>query len=148
MKTLDNDTYFSLVLDLLARGKSVRLRIRGESMTPFFPEGTVVTLHPCRPQDLRRGIPVLARTTRGDYVFHRILRCGDARLILQGDGNLQGTETALPTRVFARAECGTIHRTAALLWQTARPVRRYLLALYRRARSLARFVRCGSSRGR
>ena len=134
MKTLDNDTYFALVLDLLARGKSVRLRIRGESMTPFFPEGTMVTLHPCRPDELRRGIPVLARTTRSDYVFHRILRLEDGRVILQGDGNLQGTETALPEEVFARAKCGTASRAAALLWQAARPGRRYLLALWRRTR--------------
>lgn len=138
MKTLDNDTYFSIVLDLLAQGKSVRLQIRGESMSPFFPEGAKVTLYPCRPDELRRGMPVLAQTTRGDYVFHRILRRKAQEVILQGDGNLQGTETARLDRVFGRAKCGTASRTAALLWQAARPVRRYLLGLWRRTRRFSR----------
>ena len=39
MKTLDNETYFLLVRQMLAQGKTVLLRVRVESMTPFFPQG-------------------------------------------------------------------------------------------------------------
>ena len=125
MKTLDNETYFLLVRQMLAQGKTVLLRVRGESMTPFFPQG-------CE-KDLRRGTPVLAQTREGMYVFHRIVRVCPEKIVLQGDGNLHGYEETTSEQVFGAVDCGGRERCKALLWIWARPLRRYLLGIWRRA---------------
>ena len=132
MKTFDNPAYFEIVRDLLEQGKSVRLRIRGESMTPFFPEGREILLHPICPRDLRRGTPVLAQTSGGTYVFHRILHLSGDMVVLQGDGNLRGTEITTRDRVYAASHCNPVHRLSARIWQCLRPVRRYPLALWKK----------------
>ena len=133
MKTLDNETYFLLVRQMLAQGKTVLLRVRGESMTPFFPQGCEIRLRPAGEKDLRRGTPVLAQTREGMYVFHRIVRVCPEKIVLQGDGNLHGCEETTSEQVFGAVDCDGRARCKALLWIWARPLRRYLLGIWRRA---------------
>lgn len=132
MKTLDNETYFLLVRQMLAQGKTILLRVRGESMTPFFPQGCEIRLRPAEGKDLRRGTPVLAQTREGIYVFHRIVRVCPEKIVLQGDGNLHGYEETTSEQVFGAVDCGGRARCKALLWIWARPLRRYLLGIWRR----------------
>lgn len=141
-KTFANADYFKVVSRFLAQGQCVRLRVQGESMSPFFPNGSLVSLRPATASQLRRGVPVLARTDEDVYVFHRILHITDDTAVLQGDGNLRGTESARLDQVFGLARCGRLERTAALLWQRMLPVRRYLLGLWR----LKRRIFSGASR--
>ena len=78
------------------------------------------------------------------YVVHRIIKLDYDRVTLMGDGNVVGTEHCLIGDVKARvthvvdAKERTHYiynkgrRRAAKVWYWLRPVRRYLLAIYRR----------------
>lgn len=92
----DNDVLFGEISALLAAGKEVTVTVKGRSMMPFLVGGRDrVTLRRCRPEDIRRGCVVLARTGGdGRVVLHRVVRRTGDRLVLQGDGNRVQTETA------------------------------------------------------
>ncbi len=128
---------------LVDSGVSVSLPVSGRSMLPFIAGGrdSVILRKPRRP---RRGDVVLARTSCGRYVLHRVIATRGSRVTLMGDGNIAGTEQCAESDILARAThvvrpSGRLRhldaprwRAAAALWQRLRPARRYLLALYRR----------------
>ena len=76
---------------------------------------------------------MLAQTREGMYVFHRIVRVCPEKIVLQGDGNLHGCEETTSEQVFGAVDCDGRARCKALLWIWARPLRRYLLGIWRRA---------------
>ena len=96
-----------------------------------------------KPENLRRGIIALAWVEQRRYVLHRIERIEGDKVTLMGDGNLQGVEhcqlgdiRALATHVLdsrgRRHDLYSPRRMRAVrLWLRLRPVRRYLLAIYR-----------------
>ena len=106
------------------------------------------------PVEPRVGDVVLAWVKGGYYVVHRIIAIGKGQptdgalaerlYTLMGDGNLSITEQcttsdikALVTHVVSadgrRHEIDNLwRRNAARLWWHLRPIRRYLLALYRK----------------
>lgn len=132
MKVSDNAAAFGLVRNLLLEGEQVDVRVRGQSMLPFFGSGSLIRLRPLRPGDLRRGRVVLGETDAGTFVVHRILRVDASRVVLLGDGNTTGTETIPPGRIYGIVDCGRIHLLLAHIWLWMRPVRRYPLWLLRR----------------
>ena len=86
---------------------------------------------------LKPGDIVLVHTA-GRYILHRLIAHDGDALTLMGDGNLQGTESCTTADVV-----GTV--TAVIrpsgreqtpgkgrLWRILKPLRRYLLAIYRR----------------
>lgn len=128
---------------LVSEGVSVTLPVNGNSMLPFIIGGREsVILCPPRPVDV--GDVVLAWVDGNRYVVHRIIRIDIDRLTLMGDGNLVGTEhchvsdiKAVVTHVVdAHARTYYIYNrwrcVAVRVWYWLRPVRRYLLAIYRR----------------
>lgn len=142
VRTLPNNVLMPEVERMLREGLQVVLRARGDSMLPFIRDGedSLVLVHT---PDLSVGDIVLARVGQA-YVIHRVLAiCGD-RFTLMGDGNLKGTESCLRADV-----CGKVvaivrggrrmepsapkWRRRAALWRRLLPVRRWLLASWRRA---------------
>lgn len=132
MKVTDNRTAFGLARDLLAEGQPVTMRVRGQSMLPFFRSGSTVRLRPAAPGDLVRGHVVLGLTDAGTYVIHRILSVGRTSVTLLGDGNIAGTETIPAERIYGVVDCGRVHLALARIWMWMRPVRRYPLWVLRR----------------
>ena len=125
---------------LIREGKTVVLPVRGNSMRPFIQNGNdCVELHPLPPV-LRKGDVVLARTSKGYYVLHRVTVISPDRLTLEGDGNIGLRETCRPSDVLARAEWvidahkerhSLLDRRARIkwrMWYMLRPLRRVLLA--------------------
>lgn len=127
---------------LLNEGATLTLKVKGNSMLPFIVGGrdSVVL---AKAGSLQEGDMVLARLADRQYVLHRIVRLQGEEVTLMGDGNLHGTEHCRPADI-----CGKVirlqrngryievdapsERRKAALWQRLRPVRRYLLAAYRR----------------
>lgn len=140
--TVPNDVLLPDVERLLDEGTTVTLRVKGRSMLPFIVGGrdSVVLV---KVRHLQEGDMVLARLAGGRYVLHRIIRISGDAVTLMGDGNLQGTEQCRTADI-----CGKVvkilrngryiepdtpaERRKASLWRRLRPVRRYLLAVYRR----------------
>lgn len=133
----------SEAIRLVEEGVSVTLPVDGRSMLPFIIGGkeSVILQQPKQPQI---GDVVLALVEDGRYVVHRIIRIDGDHVTLMGDGNLVGTERCAIANIKALATHvvdakGKMHqidtpwrRRAAQLWWHLRPVRRYLLAIYRR----------------
>ena len=71
------------------------------------------------------------------YVLHRLIRIEDETLVLQGDGNLAGEERCNAADVIGRVtriESPKGRRkllTRGRLWFALKPVRKYLLKIYR-----------------
>ena len=128
---------------LVQEGVTVTFPVTGQSMLPFIIGGKEsVILH--RPGLIDVGDVVLARVDGNRYVVHRIIKLDYDRVTLMGDGNVRGTEHCLLKDVKARVThvvsadnkkrdlYSRWRVSAAKLWYWLRPIRRYLLAIYRR----------------
>ena len=127
----------------MGEGVCVTLPVNGNSMLPFIIGGreSVILQQPIEP---RVGDVVLALVKGGYYVVHRIIAIDGDTVTLMGDGNLSITEQCLVSDIKARithvvSADGRQHeidnlwrRWAARLWWHLRPIRRYLLAIYKR----------------
>lgn len=132
MKSIANKAAFALARDLLREGRTVRVRVAGQSMLPFFRSGSVILLRPLAEGDLVRGHVVLGETDGGKFVVHRIMRVGAERVTLLGDGNYAGTESIARERIHGIVDCGRVHLALARVWMWLRPVRKYPLWIIRR----------------
>lgn len=132
---------------LVEEGRSVTLPVDGRSMRPFIIGGREsVVLQ--QPEALKVGDVVLAWVENRRYVVHRIIRLDGEQVTLMGDGNIRGVEQcqrrdirALATHVVDAS--GQRHdlyapwrRRAARLWWWLRPIRRYLLYIYKKVKGL------------
>ena len=138
--SVSNELYFSGVEQLLAEGKSVRIKAKGRSMEPFIRDGRdeIVLAAGIAPEI---GRTVLARTAEG-IVLHRVIKIEGNAVTLMGDGNLYKTESclrediiAVVTRIVRKGkdidpEC-FMERFKAETWRIARPLRRTLLKTWR-----------------
>ena len=129
---------------LVREGVSVTLPVYGNSMLPIGGKESVILQKPELP---KVGDVVLAWADGYRYVVHRIIRINGDRVTLLGDGNLVGTEHCRVDDVKARVThvvdakgrqhdlYHTWRRRAAKVWFWLRPIRRYLLAIYRRVKN-------------
>ncbi len=131
------------VLRLVEEGVSVKLPANGNSMLPFIVGGRdSVILR--KPDDIKVGDIVLALVDRRRYVIHRVVKIEEDRATLMGDGNLSGTEKCNLSDIRALAThvvkgngkekylyCNK-RRFIAKLWIKLLPLRKYILAIYRR----------------
>lgn len=131
------------VVKMLEEGHTVTLSLRGFSMRPFLEDNRDKALitKAVRPNV---GDAVLAEIAPKRYVLHRIIHIKDGWVTLRGDGNL-GTERCKVEDVkgfvigFYRKGRNKLDKTNGLKWRTYSfvwtrlyPIRRYLLAFYRR----------------
>lgn len=139
---LPNDILLGSIIELLAEGHTATLRVRGNSMRPFLEDRrdsivlTAVT-------HINVGDPVLAEIQPGKYVFHRIIAIDGDAVTLMGDGNVRGTEHCTKADIKANAikliRKGKEYSTDgkrwlrySRRWLRLTPMRRWLLAIYRR----------------
>ena len=128
---------------LVQEGVTVTFPVTGQSMLPFIIGGKEsVILH--APGLTAVGDVVLAWVDGYRYVIHRIINIDGDRVTLMGDGNVRGTEHCLLKDVKARVThvvsadnkkrdlYSRWRVRASKLWYWLRPIRRYLLAIYRR----------------
>ena len=143
MNKVTDQQIISDAVSLVNEGMAVTMLVKGRSMLPFILgglESVVLT----RPGEIREGDVVLARIDGQRYVLHRVLSVSPDRVVLMGDGNIRGQEVCRPQDVLARAdevvgEDGSHRRLdtpkmkrRARLWRRLLPVRRWILAVYKR----------------
>lgn len=123
--------------------KSVTIMVRGYSMRPFLENcrDKVILAAPKPPQ---KGQVVLAETAPGVYVMHRIIDISGDIITMRGDGNglsqteqfksscIIGTAIAFVRKGKHVSTDSRLWRTYSFIWELLRPVRRILLAVYRR----------------
>ena len=141
--TIDNNQLIGEVKKLLKTFPSVVLPVKGTSMLPFI-IGSKESVELVRwEKDFQIGDIVLA-WTKDHYVIHRIIKIDGDDYTLMGDGNIIGTESCKRSDIVAKAEyvvdkhgnkryLYTPRRCqASRLWNKLKPVRRWILAIYRR----------------
>ena len=136
-----NDILIPELARLLAEGREVRFTPSGVSMRPYIEGDKDSVILASYARAPRRGDIVLAHAHaaggRQTYVLHRLVRIEGERFVLQGDGNLAGEETCSRDEIIGyvtkiespkgRRKCLTNGR----LWYFLKPLRRYLLKIYR-----------------
>ncbi len=136
-----NDILIPELARLLNEQKEVRFTPSGVSMRPFI-EGdkdSVILAPMNRPPKVGDILLAQVETMCGNktYVLHRLIRIENETLVLQGDGNLTGEERCNAADIIGRVvtiETPNGRRkplTRGRLWYTLRPLRKWLLKIYR-----------------
>ena len=131
------------IVKMLNEGHSVTLILRGFSMRPFLENGRDKALL-IKANDIKVGDAVLAEISPKHFVLHRIIKIEGNLITLRGDGNL-GIERCLLEDVKASVvgfyrkgrkkmdrTDGKKWRIYSTIWTHLYPIRRYLLAAYRK----------------
>ena len=115
---IDNDELFGRVVELLQEGREVTIPSKGFSMLPFIRgERDLVVLE--RADEIKPGDIVLFRLD-GRYILHRVMDADGALVETMGDGKRRVDPNGRWQRFWVGA------------WWGLLPVRRWLLAIYRR----------------
>lgn len=142
-KVLPNNEILADLIKLVDEGQRVILPVKGYSMLPFIIGGKD-SIELVKPDVVAVGDIVLAWINDNRFVVHRIIRIDGDHVQLMGDGNLTDDEYCPISDVKARAEyviapngkrryLYTPQRLRLTrLWKSLLPVRRWILAIYRR----------------
>lgn len=139
-----NSLLLKEVATMIAEGHTVTLPLKGASMRPFL-DGERDKAVLAKPREkAMEGDVVLAETSPGFYVLHRIVGVSGDQITLRGDGNLQaehcsqGDIKAMATAFYRKGRqtpdeiSGLKWRLYSWLWTTLFPIRRYLLFINRK----------------
>jgi hypothetical protein len=148
MRTIEipNEILIPKVKEVIDRGATATLRVKGHSMRIFLSNGRdLVTLVAPERENLRVGDVVLAEIQPKVYVLHRIIQRTQDQLTLMGDGNVGTTEACTINDVIGivtlfyrkgRTKPDSVNgwkwKTYSRIWLTLTPFRRYILAIHRR----------------
>ena len=142
-KVVPNNEILADLITLVNEGKRVSLPVKGLSMLPFI-IGDKDCVELVRPDHVAVGDVVLAWINGCRYVVHRVIHIEGDMVQLMGDGNLTANEYCPLSDVKAKAEYiisengsrryiySTWMVAAGRLWWYLRPLRRFILAVYRR----------------
>jgi hypothetical protein len=123
--------------------KSVTFVVRGYSMRPFLEDARdkVVLIPPRTP---KKGDVVLAEVNERRYALHRVIKIENGIYTMRGDGNplwmteqftydkIVGTAQAFIRKGRKEEVTGLKWRCYSVIWKMLTPIRRILLAIYRR----------------
>ena len=146
MKTiaLPNALFIPEIKRAIDEGHTTTFRVRGYSLRLFLEDRRdKVVLAPCK--EVKVGDVVLAEIQKDKYVLHRVIQKEGEHLTLMGDGNVYGTETCNTFNVIGIAigflrkgrdvmatTDGKKWKIYSFFWLRLKPIRRYILAFYRR----------------
>lgn len=146
MKTiaLPNALFIPEIKRAIDEGHTTTFRVRGYSMRLFLEDRRdKVVLAPCK--EVKVGDVVLTEIQKDKYVLHRVIQKEGEHLTLMGDGNVYGTETCNTSNVIGIAigflrkgrdvmdtTDGKKWKIYSFFWLRLKPIRRYILAFYRR----------------
>lgn len=144
-RIIPNNIIIPEIKRMIDEGRSVTFGIRGNSMRPFLEDcRDKVHLEPCH-RKARRGDVLLVEDHPGHYVLHRVIKVQGNLITLKGDGNVNGTEVCRHKDIIGiatgfqrkgRTKTDSIEnlkwKTYSFIWMHTTPLRRLMLALYRK----------------
>ena len=143
MNTISDDEIIKSAIKLVNEDLRVTFPVKGYSMLPFIIGGKE-SVDLVKPIDIQVGHVVLAWVEGCRYVVHRIIQIDGDKVVLMGDGNIAGVEHCLLSDVAALAVNVVTPKgkhnnlyspwriKASHLWWRLLPIRRWILAIYRR----------------
>lgn len=140
---MNNAELFPKLIALMEEGHTISLTLRGFSMRPFLEDKRdIAELRIATNPKI--GEPVLAEVSPGHYVLHRLIKIDGENVTLLGDGNLTPEHchySDIKAQVvgFYRKGHKTMDRVDgkkwhyySMIWMHLLPIRRWILAFYRR----------------
>ncbi len=97
---IPNSSYFAAVKDMLLKGQSVVIPVRGQSMLPFLHDGQRVQLKVIAADRLSYGDIVLAEWNN-NIILHRLVKKNERSIWLAGDNNVGQLEKINIAQVLA-----------------------------------------------
>ena len=143
MAQITDNEIIQNAIKLVNEGLRVTFPVKGYSMLPFI-IGSRESVDLVKPATPKVGDVVLAWVEGCRYVVHRIIRIDGDHVTLMGDGNIAGVEhcslkdvAAIAVNVVTPAGkhlplYAPWRVRASRLWWRLLPVRRWILAVYRR----------------
>ena len=122
-------------LESLKDGKVVAVVPQGISMLPFIVGGEDQVFL-VKKEKVELGDIVLAEY-KGKHILHRVYHIDGEKVVLMGDGNLEGTEEVTEEEILGTA-VEIVHKgrrrkpSKAWLWRHNLPLRRFFLKLHRK----------------
>jgi len=98
---LKKEDFTSLAQDVLGRGKTLRFKAKGGSMSPFIRNGDIVKVVPFE-GNINLGDVVFYRSSYGNAIIHRVIRKDKKRLITKGDSVASSDQPVLSKQVMGR----------------------------------------------
>lgn len=148
---LENAEFLPEVINYANKGYQVTIPLRGNSMRPYLEDGRDKAVLVTPDKELRVGDAVLALLPTKRYVLHRIVDISGEKITLLGDGNLvcdpmiRKEDVKLIVLAFKRKGRDKWEYTDTWnyklyvrIWMALRPIRRYLLAIWRRLPGIIR----------
>lgn len=147
MKSLSipNDILIPQIKALIDEGHTATFRVRGVSMRLFLEDRRDKVILCALKEPPKKGDVILAEIYPGRYVLHRVIRVEGKHYTLRGDGNLRGVEeceledvVGIVTGFYRKGRdvpdlvSGMKWKVYSAIWLWLTPVRRWLLAFYRR----------------
>ena len=134
-RTIANEVLLEDAAALMNEGREVTFTPLGSSMLPFI-RGGKDSVRLRKMPSVAVGDIILVRLP-GRYVLHRVIGIQGNQITLMGDGNIRGTENCstedILGTVVAVIRDGKEHKPGdGRLWRRLKPIRRYILAIYRR----------------
>lgn len=141
---VSDEVILSEAVRLVNEGVAVTFPVNGRSMLPFIVGGSDSVILEKPTQSPKVGDVVLAEVEGGRHVVHRIVGIDAGRVSLMGDGNLMGREHCRVEQIKAKVSYVVFpsgkkrsldsftSRFLAKIWLELLPLRRWLLAIYRR----------------
>ena len=135
-RVVANEILLEEAAALMEEGREVTLRPLGSSMLPFI-RGGKDSVRLKKMPGVAVGDMLLVRLPGPRYVLHRLIGKEGDRLTLMGDGNLTGVEHCTAEDVLGTVTAiergNRIYKPGnGLWWRRLRPLRRYILGIYRR----------------
>ena len=139
----ENATFLPELVKMMDEGHTVTLRLKGFSMRPFLEDNRDKALL-TKAKAIHKGDAVLAEVSPRHYVLHRIIKIDGDDVTLRGDGNIAIEQCKISDvkgfaigfyrkgRTHLDQTDGTKWKVYSFVWVHLYPVRRYLLAAYRR----------------
>ena len=139
---LERGDFVSLTRDVARAGGSLHVRAPGGSMLPTIPRGSIVRVRGVPAKGVEKGDVILALTSDGEPVMHRVVAFANEGLVMRGDAALQpdpptpmARVIGVATHVIRRGRPRAISKRRPLsLGVSALKLRRRLARVVRRAR--------------
>lgn len=135
-RVVANELLLEEAASLMDEGREVNFTPLGSSMLPFI-RGGKDSVRLQKKASVEVGDIVLVRLPGPRYVLHRVIGIQGDGLTLMGDGNIAGTESCSRSDVMGTVVGivkgkRTVVPGKGRIWRLLKPVRRYLLGIYRR----------------
>ncbi len=101
MLNLKREDFISIAQEVLGRGRILRFKAKGGSMSPFIRNGDVVEVVPAKGK-INLGDIILYRSSYGNPVVHRVIQRNKESIITKGDSVPSSDEPILSEQVLGR----------------------------------------------